>query len=77
MACYNEFARFYDRFITPVDYRARAKYFDMLIKRYIGEQQNLLLDLACGTASLSLVHTGDFTIAFPFYDSFGTVGYGK
>jgi len=54
MACYNEFARFYDRFITPVDYRARAKYFDMLIKRYIGEQQNLLLDLACGTASLSI-----------------------
>ena len=54
MACYDEFARFYDRFITPVDYRARAKYFDMLIKRYIGEQQNLLLDLACGTGSLSI-----------------------
>ncbi len=54
MASYNEFAEFYDRFITPVDYKARAAYFDKLIKQNIGEQHCLLLDLACGTASLSI-----------------------
>lgn len=54
MASYNEFAPFYDRFIRPVDYKARANYFNRIIKTYIGEQQNLLLDLACGTGSLSI-----------------------
>ncbi len=54
MVSYNEFAPFYDRFIKPVDYRARAKYFHSIIQNYIGEQQNLLLDLACGTGSLSI-----------------------
>lgn len=54
MASYNEFAPFYDRFIKPVDYRARAAYFNKIIKTYIGEQKNLLLDLACGTGSLSI-----------------------
>lgn len=54
MASYNEFAPFYDRFIKPVDYKARANYFHSIIKNYIEEQQNLLLDLACGTGSLSI-----------------------
>jgi len=54
MASYNEFAAFYDRFITPVDYKARASYFNKIIKEHIGERHCLLLDLACGTASLSI-----------------------
>jgi len=54
MASYNEFAEFYDSFITPVDYKARAAYFDSIIKQHIGEQHCLLLDLACGTGSLSI-----------------------
>lgn len=53
MASYNEFAPFYDRFIKPVDYKKRAGYFNSLIKPHIGEQK-LLLDLACGTGSLSI-----------------------
>ncbi|MFV0497770.1 MAG: class I SAM-dependent DNA methyltransferase [Candidatus Fimivivens sp.] len=53
MASYNAFAPFYDRFIKPVDYEARAAYFNSIIAPQIGEQK-LLLDLACGTGSLSL-----------------------
>ena len=53
MASYNAFAPFYDRFIKPVDYKRRAVYFDQLIAPHIGEQK-LLLDLACGTGSLSI-----------------------
>lgn len=54
MASYNAFAPFYDRFIRPVDYKKRAAYFDSIIAPDIGEQK-LLLDLACGTGSLSIV----------------------
>ena len=53
MASYNAFAAFYDRFIKPVDYKKRAAYFDRIIAPHIGEQK-LLLDLACGTGSLSI-----------------------
>lgn len=53
MASYNAFAPFYDRFIKPVDYKRRAAYFDQIIAPHIGEQK-LLLDLACGTGSLSI-----------------------
>ncbi len=53
MESYNEFAPFYDRFIRPVDYPARARYFDGLIRPLLGEGR-LLLDLACGTGTLSI-----------------------
>ncbi|WMJ84108.1 class I SAM-dependent DNA methyltransferase [Oscillospiraceae bacterium LTW-04] len=53
MASYNAFAPFYDRFIKPVDYKKRAAYFNSIIAPHIGEQK-LLLDLACGTGSLSI-----------------------
>ena len=51
---YQAFASYYDRLIgNEVDYRARARYFDALIRRYADTpEQNLLLDLACGTGSL-------------------------
>ena len=53
---YQAFASYYDRLIgNEVDYRARARYFDALIRRYADTpEQNLLLDLACGTGSLSV-----------------------
>lgn len=54
MASYNAFAPFYDRFIRPVDYRARAAYFHMLFAQQQIGGQALLLDLACGTGSLSV-----------------------
>ena len=49
---YGDFARFYDRFTLNVDYPARARYFDMMIQEY-NPNAKLLLDLACGTGSLS------------------------
>lgn len=52
MSDYGDFARFYDRFTTNVNYPARARYFDTLIQKY-NPQAKLLLDLACGTGSLS------------------------
>lgn len=52
---YGVFARYYDALTQNVDYSRRAEYFDTLIRRYsvLGEK-GLLLDLACGTGSLSL-----------------------
>lgn len=48
------FARHYDALTTNVDYRRRAAYFDTLVRRHGGRGEGLLLDLACGTGSLSL-----------------------
>jgi len=52
MDSYNVFAPFYDRF-QSVDYAARASYFDEII-RAEGVERGLLLDLACGTGTLSV-----------------------
>lgn len=52
MSYYGDFARFYDKFTKNVDYAARARYFDTIIQKY-GHDPSLLLDLACGTGSLS------------------------
>lgn len=52
MSYYGDFARFYDKFTQNVDYPARARYFDTVIQKY-NPGANLLLDLACGTGSLS------------------------
>jgi len=52
MIGYSGFAKYYDRFTGNVDYSARARYFDTVIQKY-APGANLLLDLACGTGSLS------------------------
>ncbi len=52
MSGYSGFAQFYDRFTGDVDYSARARYFDTVIQKY-APGAGLLLDLACGTGSLS------------------------
>lgn len=52
MSYYGDFARFYDKFTSNVDYKARARYFDAVIQKYKPDTE-LLLDLACGTGSLS------------------------
>ena len=49
---YGIFARYYDALTTNIEYRARAVYFDNLIQKY-STGKKLLLDLACGTGSLS------------------------
>ncbi len=49
---YHSFSYFYDKLTSNISYKKRAEYFDMLIKKHNGKK-NLLLDLACGTGSLS------------------------
>lgn len=52
MGGYGSFSFFYDLLTGNISYRKRAEYFDMLIKKH-GGKKNILLDLACGTGSLS------------------------
>lgn len=52
MSGYHSFSYFYDKLTSNISYKKRAEYFDMLIKNHNGKK-NLLLDLACGTGSLS------------------------
>ncbi len=53
MSNYSDFAFFYDGLTGNVDYKKRAEYFDMLIKKYSSAGGRYLVDLACGTGSLS------------------------
>ncbi len=60
MNTYGSFAYHYDRFIGDIDYKCRANYFDKLIKGHTKvsthskRNKGILLDLACGTGSLSV-----------------------
>ncbi len=53
MSGYHIFAKYYDQLTQNVDYEKRADYFELLMKRH-GNGNKLLLDLACGTGSLSI-----------------------
>lgn len=64
MKGYGCFARYYDALTANVDYPARARAFDGIIRRYAPEAA-LLLDLACGTGSFS------FALAELGYDVIG------
>ncbi|MEG1779496.1 MAG: methyltransferase domain-containing protein, partial [Oscillospiraceae bacterium] len=50
---YSAFAEVYDRLTTEISYPKRAEYFCELMKKYNG-RSGILLDLACGTGSLSV-----------------------
>lgn len=50
---YGIFSEFYDILTSNIDYKKRAEYFNELIKKHGGQQNGILLDLACGTGSLS------------------------
>lgn len=52
---YLNFAEFYDALTENVQYPARAKRIDYLVQKYLqtDTEGNLLLDLACGSGSLS------------------------
>lgn len=52
MSGYGSFAYYYDILTGNISYKDRADYFDSLIKLH-GGKKNILLDLACGTGSLS------------------------
>ncbi|MBC8569558.1 class I SAM-dependent DNA methyltransferase [Zongyangia hominis] len=51
---YHSFASYYDRLTWDVDYPGRAAYFHALFERFQTRKVELLLDLACGTGSLSM-----------------------
>lgn len=52
MTSYTKFAQYYDILTSNIDYKIHSQYYDNLIKHY-GGKKGILLDLACGTGSLS------------------------
>lgn len=53
------FAAFYDRLTKEIDYGRRAQYFDKIIRQHLAVTgETILLDLACGTGSLSVRLSG-------------------
>lgn len=52
MESYSQFAEFYDRLMSDVDYKKRSAYLLKLFKKF-GKKPTLLLDLACGTGGFS------------------------
>lgn len=52
MRGYGCFAHYYDSLTQNISYKKRAEYYDSLVKTH-GGKKNILLDLACGTGSLS------------------------
>lgn len=53
MSGYSVFARYYDELTANIDYKKRAEYFHTIIKKFKTTKENILLDLACGTGSIS------------------------
>lgn len=53
MKGYNVFARYYDDLTANIDYKKRAEYFHAIIQKFKTTKENILLDLACGTGSIS------------------------
>lgn len=58
MSGYSAFARYYDELTANIDYRKRGEYFHEIIRRFKTTKENILLDLACGTGSISEVMAG-------------------
>ena len=52
MSSYEAFATVYDELTDDISYPNRAAYFDKLVELH-GGKRGILLDLACGTGSLS------------------------
>ena len=55
LGSYSAFARYYDELTANIDYVKRGKYFHSLIEKFAGTEGKILLDLACGTGSISEV----------------------
>ena len=54
MSSYNVFAKYYDELTANIDYKKRSEYFNSIIKKYKKTDGAVLLDLACGTGSISV-----------------------
>ncbi len=55
MRSYSVFAKYYDELTANIDYKKRGKYFNSIIEKFNKTDNNILLDLGCGTGSLSEV----------------------
>lgn len=53
MSGYREFSEFYDRLMTDVDYDAYAAYLLRLFEKHDGKPPKTVLDIACGSGSLT------------------------
>lgn len=53
MGGYSIFARYYDELTANINYKKRAEYFHEIIRKFKKTENNILLDLACGTGSIS------------------------
>lgn len=51
---YGDFSYVYDLLMEDVNYPKWADYIEALFKKYCGEKPRLILDLACGTGSLTI-----------------------
>lgn len=51
---YNSISEIYDKINAEVDYAGWADYFEECFKRFLKEKPELILDLACGTGSMTL-----------------------
>ena len=54
MSSYNVFAKYYDELTANLDYKKRSEYFNSIINKYKKTDGAVLLDLACGTGSISV-----------------------
>lgn len=52
MSSYHKFAQYYDILTSNIDYQKHADYYDNIISQHMPDK-GILLDLACGTGSLS------------------------
>ena len=50
---YETFAFYYDSLTKNINYDERAEYFDRQIQTFLHSSGNVLLDLACGTGTMS------------------------
>lgn len=66
MSGYNAFAEVYDRLTDNVEYKKRADYISALFERYGVKNKEPILDLACGTGTLTV------ELARLGYDMIGT-----
>lgn len=55
MSSYSVFAKYYDDLTANIDYKKRGEYFHEIIEKYNMTDNKILLDLGCGTGSLSEV----------------------
>ncbi len=53
MSNYSDFSFYYDGLTQNVEYKKRAVFFDSLIRKHCTSGGNYVVDLACGTGSLS------------------------